>query len=181
MVMTDTELTEAESNIDVSPNNTSSDENISDNGFNKVAIGVLIGATLGGIAGALSTRGVVDRVNRTVRDVGNSVKKAASSVDDTIRQVGDAVHSVTTEVNSTVKDVGDAVKDATEGVSSTVQSTVNSVKSTAADVNSTVQNTVNAVKDTTGEMIPSNEKERNVTEQNTLYKLVPVNSNEAGS
>lgn len=179
MVTSSTGLTEAESNIDVSLNNTSSDESIADNGFNKIAIGVLIGATLGGIAGALSTRGVVDRVNQTVRGVGNSVKKAASSVNDTVKNVGDAVHSVTNEVNGTVREVGDAVKDATEGVSSTVYDTVNAVKHTAADVNSTMQNTVNAVKDTAGEMIPSNEEERNVTEQNTLYKLVPVNSSES--
>lgn len=174
-------LPAAESNVEDSTNYSNLDANPTANdGFTKVAIGVLVGATLGGIAGALTNRGVVDRINQTIRGVGNAVKRAAANVNNDVQNVGDAVYSVTTGVNDTVKDVGDAVKETAEGVNSTVRHTVSSVKHTAENVNGTVKSTLSSIKENAQENEPSGQQDTNNTpEQETLYKLIPVNPNES--
>lgn len=65
------------------------------NGLAKsVAIGALVGVTLGAIAGALANKGTAERVNRTVKGVGDVVKRAAEGVNNTVKDVGDAAKSV---------------------------------------------------------------------------------------
>lgn len=155
------------------------DPEITTNGFARVALGVLIGATLGGIAGALTNKGVVDRINRTVKDIGNTVKTTAVSVNDTVQEVGDAVYNVATSVNDTVKDAGSTVKETAEGVSGTMQHTLGAIRNTTKDVNGTVQETLDAVKKVTDDMNASTQPEVEKSSGETLYKLVPVNSAES--
>ncbi|MBD2075129.1 YtxH domain-containing protein [Phormidium sp. FACHB-592] len=152
------------------------DSEITDNGFARVALGVLIGATLGGIAGALTNKRVVDRINRTVKDVGNTVKTTAVSVNDTVQEVGDAVYSVATSVNDTVKDAGGTVKETAEGVSGTVQHALGAIKNTSKDVNGTVQETLEAVKKVSEDINTSAQPKVEKSSGETLYKLVPINS-----
>ena len=156
----------------------SSDQNVSPNSqaFTKVAIGALIGATLGGIAGALTNRGVVDRINTSVRGVGNTVRKTTAGIDETVKGVGNAVQSVAVGVNTTAKEINEAVRETAEGISGTVKSTVNTVQSTADDVQETVGSTVNTVKSVVEETTASANLAPDA-DQATLYKLVPVTGN----
>lgn len=154
-------------------------EDVTENGFARIAIGVLVGATLGGIAAALTNRGTVDRVNQTVKNAGDTVKKAAASVNDTVQDVGDAVSSVATGVNNTVREVGDAVKETAEGVNGTVKNTLSAVKDTTEDVNDTVRNTLDAVKQSAENISESPVKDASTSSGETLYKLVPINSSES--
>lgn len=140
----------------------------------KVAIGGLLGATLGLLAGALAHKGTAQRVNQTVKSVGNAVKGAAQSVDQTVKDVGDAVKSVAEGVNDTVKDVGDAVKGATEGVNQTVKSTVDTVKGTAEIVNDTVKDTVDSAKSAVEDVKVSANQGVKAPDKQTTYILVPV-------
>ncbi|MBD3885783.1 hypothetical protein IFO70_29145 [Phormidium tenue FACHB-886] len=164
-------------------NPTVMDEDPVNNGLTKVAIGVIVGATLGGVAGALANPGTVERINQTVRGVGEAIKKAAANVNDNVQTVGDAVHSVSTGVNNTVKDVGDAVKGATEGINNTVKGTLNTVKHTAEDINGTVKDTFNDVKDKTAAEAhnASDEEIVSASDNGTLYKLVPINPSESSA
>lgn len=167
-------------------NATVMDESPANDGLTKVAIGVLVGATLGGVAGALANPGVVDRLNQAVKGVGDAIKRAAANVNDNVQNVGEAVHSVSTGVNDTVKDVGNAVKDAAEGINSTVKDTLNTVKHTAEDVNDTVKDTFNdvkatTVKDTTEAHNASGEEAVGTSDNGTLYKLIPVNPGESST
>ncbi|MBW4460781.1 MAG: hypothetical protein KME47_11190 [Nodosilinea sp. WJT8-NPBG4] len=154
------------------------EQNVSPNSqaFTKVAIGALIGATLGGIAGALINKGVVDRINTSVRGVGNTVRKTTAGIDETIKGVGDAVQSVAVEVNATAREINEAVRETAEGISGTVQSTVHTVQSTADSVQETVGSTVNTVKSVVEETTASANLAPD-TDQATLYKLVPVTGN----
>lgn len=147
----------------------------------QIAIGAIIGATIGGVATALSNRAIVDRINQTVRGVGSTVKRAANSVDNTVRGVGDAVQSVATGVNDTAKEVGEAVKETAQGISDTVKSSINTVQDTAENVNDTVKSTADVVCSTTEEVTKSNQYNASGSENDTLYKLIPVNSTEADS
>lgn len=149
----------------------------------KVAIGALIGASLGAIAAALTNKGTAERVNQTIKGVGNTVKRAATGVNDTVKDVGDAVKNVATGVNDTVKDVGESVKGAATGVNDTVKSTVDAVKGTAVDVNDTVKGTVDAVKGAADEVKRSTSTNPNQgvkpSEKQRAYLLVPVEDEEA--
>ena len=158
---------------------TDPDSEITFNGFARVALGVLIGATLGGIAGALTNKRVVDRINRTVKDVGNTVKKTAVSVNDTVQEVGDAVYSVATSVNDTVKDAGGTVKETAESVNGTMQHTLGAIRNTTKDVNGTVQETLDAVKKVADDVNASTQPDVDKSSGETLYKLVPVNAAES--
>jgi gas vesicle protein len=124
----------------------------------KVAIGAVIGATLGAIAGALANRSTAQRVNMTVKNVGNTVKNAAEGVNQTVKEVGDGIQRVAVGVNDTVKDVGDAVKGTADDVSQTVKGTMNAVKGTAEDVN------------------PSGNQGVIVADKQRTYILVPVDN-----
>ena len=54
------------------------------NGLSKIAIGALIGATLGAIAGALTIKGTAEKVNQTVKNVGDKVKDAAQNFNQNV-------------------------------------------------------------------------------------------------
>ena len=144
------------------------------NGLSKVAISALVGATLGAIAGALAIKGTAERVNQTVKNVGETVKDAAQNLNQTVKGVGDAVRTVADGVNDTAKDVGDTVKDAVAGVNQTVQGTVDAVKGSAVGVNQTVRSTVDAVKDTVEDVKPSGNKPVKVSDNQQLFRIVPV-------
>lgn len=153
------------------------------NALTQIAIGAIVGATIGGVATALSNPTIVNRINQTVRGVGFAVKKAANGVDDTVRDVGDAMQSVATGVNDTAREVSDAVRGTAEGISGTVKSTINTVQGTVGDVNDTIKSTANAVQSTTEEISALSQRDtmsqRNTNgAESTLYKLVPVNSDE---
>ena len=60
----------------------------------KVAIGALIGATLGAVAAALTIKGTAQKVNQTVKGVGNAVKGATGSFNQTLKGVGDAIKTL---------------------------------------------------------------------------------------
>lgn len=158
---------------------TDSPETAWGNGLGKVAIGALIGATLGAIAGALANKGTAERVNQTVRSVGDKVKSAADGVNDTVKGVGDAVKNVAENVNGTVKDVGDTVKNAAEGVNDTVKSTVDAVNGTAEGVNNTVKGTVDAVKSAAEDVKQSTNQGVKTAEKQRTYILVPLEDDEA--
>lgn len=156
-----------------------------ENGFLRIAIGVLIGAALGGIAGALTNRNAVDRVNQSIKRVGNSVKEAAANVSETVQELGNAVNSVAVGVNDTVRDVGSSVRGAADQVTDTVETTVSTVQDTTDGVNETVKTTIDAVQNTVTSIQksgtlrsnqPTQPVERIVAASNggTLYRLVPV-------
>ncbi|PSB15715.1 hypothetical protein C7B61_06155 [filamentous cyanobacterium CCP1] len=185
MVSNNTPLLPSKSTSDPSVEQSSLDANLSanadelsNNGLSKIAIGVLVGATLGGVAGALANPGVVDRINRSIRGVGDAMKRAAANVTDDVQHVGEAVHSVSTGVNDTVREVGSAVKGAAAGINSTMKNTVNTVKNTADTVNDTVKDTVGSVKDATEGKKPLEGITASAADNGTLYKLVPVNPTE---
>ncbi|MDZ8053941.1 MAG: hypothetical protein RMX68_014980 [Aulosira sp. ZfuVER01] len=161
------------------------------NNLAKVAMGAIVGATLGAVAVALSIKGTAQRINQTIQNLGNGVKSAADGVNQTVKNVGDAIQTVAEGVNDTAKDVGDAVKTSAHGVNDTVQNTVSAVKVSSVKVNNTVQDTVSTVKGTAvsvndtvqntvdlGNRVveheqPSTQK-TNVPDDQTAYILVPV-------
>lgn len=153
-----------------------------DQGWATIAIGALIGATLGGLAGALANKRVVNGINQVIKDAGSSLKKTTSNVNVAVQDAGDAVFTITTNVTDTVKDLGESVKQTADSVNSTVRETIDTVRSTAIDVNGTVRTTLDSVKDTTEELIQPNEstpaKPEVEIEPDTLYKLIPVESSE---
>ncbi len=155
------------------------------NGFLKIAIGMLIGAAVGGIAGALTKKNNVDRVNQTVQGVGNSVRNAATSVSETVQEVGNAVNKVTVGVNDTIKDVGITVKGAADEVSGTVEITTSTLKNATEDVWDTIKTTIDAVQNTVTTLQKASDfrtvEQARPVEQivetatgGMLYRLVPV-------
>ena len=141
-------LDKSQDNIDLVTDN--SETYTTDSGNNnlaKVAMGAIVGATLGAVAVALSLKGTAERINQTIQGLGNGVKGAAKGVNNTVQGVGEGIKTVANGVNYTVKDVGDAIKASAEGVNNTVVNTVDVVKNTAVDINDTVKDTVDTVKD----------------------------------
>jgi gas vesicle protein len=131
------------------------------NGMSRLIFGILIGATLGGIASVLTNKNSVDRINKNIKNIGNTVKKTATNINDTIQDLGDAVQNVATGVNETYRDVE------------------RTIAVTAVDVNATVKDAVNVVKNPINSNVrssrtnnPASTKEANVN--GTLYKLVPI-------
>ncbi|MFB2736962.1 hypothetical protein [Umezakia ovalisporum] len=114
--------------------------------LSKIAFATFMGATLGALVGALAMRGAAQRVNKTVKNVGNLVKDTTDNFNQTIKGVGDAIKTVAEGVNDTVKDVSYALKGTAVDVNDTVKNTVVTVKGAAVDVNDTVQNTAEIVK-----------------------------------
>lgn len=127
-----------------------------ENGLEKIALGALIGATLGAIAGALAIKGTAQKVNQTVKNVGNTIKNTASGFNETVKTVGDTINTVANGVNNTTQDVGNTVRDTAMDVNKTVKNTVSAVTATAVNINDTVQNTANIVKSTTQGIYPVN-------------------------
>jgi gas vesicle protein len=140
----------------------------------KLALGGLLGATLGVLAAALAHEGTTQRVNQTVKSVGNAVKGAAEGLNDTVKDVGNAVKSVAEGLNDTVKDVGEAAKRATEGVSDTVKDTVDAVKSTAGGVSDTVKDTVDSAKSAAEDVKVSANQGVKTSDKQKTYILVPM-------
>lgn len=56
--------------------------------FNKIAVGTLVGATLGAIAGALAIKGTAEKVNQTVKNAGTTVRGAAEGFNQTVKDIG---------------------------------------------------------------------------------------------
>lgn len=144
----------------------------------KVAIGAIVGATLGGIAGALADKKTVDRLNRSVKDAGESLKRTTADLNRSVQDVGDAVLTLTTNVTDTTKDVGGVIRETAGHVNSSVQNTVNTLRSTANELTGTVQETVNSVKDATEGVRSVEESSTTTPDQDTLYKLIPVEPTE---
>jgi gas vesicle protein len=143
------------------------------NDFGKVMIGALIGGTLGALVTAFANKGTAERLNESIRRVGNTVKNAASGVNDTVRDVGEAVQSVAEGVNDTVKDVGDTVKGTVEDVNTTFRTTLNAVRTTSDNVNNTLRSTADAVQSTASDIKQSASQ----TVQQSPYQMayiVPV-------
>ncbi|AFZ37231.1 hypothetical protein Sta7437_3735 [Stanieria cyanosphaera PCC 7437] len=137
------------------------------NGLNRLISGVIIGATLGGIASILTNKNSVARINKNIKDIGNTVKKTAININDTIQDIGDAVQSVATGVNDTYRDVE------------------RTIAVTAVDVNATVKDAVNVVKNPINYNVQSSptSNETSTKQANingTLYKLVPIDQEQVG-
>lgn len=149
-------------------------------GLTKIAIGALIGATLGAVAGALATKGTAERVNQTVKGVGNAVKRTAEGVNGTVQDVGNATQTVAYGVNDTVKDVGNTVKNTAESINDTVKGTVDVVKGTSKDVNDTVKGTVDTLKNVAEDVKQSANQDAKLSEKQRTYILVPVDDDQSG-
>jgi gas vesicle protein len=141
----------------------------------RLLTGILIGATVGGVASILSSKSAISRINRNVQKVGNIVDKTATNINNTVKDVGEGVQSVAVVVNDTFQDVEVTFKSTADDVNETVKSTVSAVKTTAQSVNNTVKTTadiINTVKQ------PAENRESKPPNNNsgneTLYKLVPI-------
>jgi methyl-accepting chemotaxis protein len=169
------------------PSDSSEDPSLNGGGFSKVALGVLIGATIGGIATALTNKGTVDRVNQSIKGIGNSVKGVAIGFNKTVKEVGTAFNSVVSGVNEVVQDVGSTVRTAAEEVNETVESTMTHVKDTKDDVSDTMKSTSTAIQNTVATIQYASEQIRpqgtepaqsaaasQPSSTETLYRLVPV-------
>ncbi|MDR9899899.1 hypothetical protein G7B40_035885 [Aetokthonos hydrillicola Thurmond2011] len=158
----------------------------------KVFLGGLIGATVGGIAGALLIKGTAQKINQTVKNVGDKVKGASENFSRTAKGVGDAVQTVANGVNETIKDVGETVNSTATDVNQTVKKTADSVKGAANGMNETVKSTVDVVKDaatdaidsvkstaksTATDTLSSNNQIIKLPNDQTLYRLVPLDNN----
>ncbi|MCU0532606.1 MAG: hypothetical protein MUD14_01670 [Hydrococcus sp. Prado102] len=147
-----TEFTE-----DYTTNQVDTESTTANNGLGRLLLGVLIGATLGGIASAITNKSTVERINKNVKDIGNTVKKAATNINDTIKDIDNAVNSVATGISDTYKDVEHTV-------------IVNAV-----DAGQTVRSTVKAVKQPIANNIqPNAQASERVSQNGTLYKLIPI-------
>ncbi|MBD2195940.1 MULTISPECIES: hypothetical protein [Calothrix] len=178
-------LDKSDNNIDFATDK--SETYTTDSGSNnlaKIAMGAIIGGTLGAVAIALTIKGTAERINQGIQGLGNGVKGAAKGVNNTVQGVGTAIKTVADGVNYTVKDVGDAIKDSAEGVNNTVINTVDVVKNTAVKINDTVQDTVDTVKDKAVDVKDSVEdaanisnsesQTSNVPDEQATYLLIPV-------
>lgn len=156
----------------------------SSNNLAKIAIGAIIGGTLGAVAIALSIKGTAERINQTIQGLGNGVKGVAKGVNNTFQGVGEGIKTVADGVNDIVKDVGDSIKVSAEGVNNTVVNTADVVKNTAVKFNDTVQDTVDSVKNTAvdvkdtvkdvANLDNSENQDTNVANDQATYMLVPV-------
>lgn len=158
---------------------------ITGNGLLKIAIGALVGATLGGLAAALTNRETTEQINQTIRGLGKTAKTTAENLSNSVQSVGDAVNSVAANLSDTTKDVNEAVTSVTTNVSGTVKNTISTVKGTAEGVNETVKtamNVVNTVKDSVSgiqEVAQTGNAPSEVSNGETLYKLIPVGPDQA--
>jgi phage-related protein len=160
------------------PSNTDTTTTTSNSEIVRLLTGVLIGATLGGIASILSSKSAISRINQNVQKVGSVVDKTATNINNTVKDVGEAVQSVAVVVNDTFQDVEVTVKNTADDVNTTVKSTVSAVKNTAQSVNNTVKTTadiINTVKQPVENTESKQSKQPNNNGGNeTLYKLVPI-------
>lgn len=154
------------------------------NNFSKIMIGALIGGTLGSIAAALANRQTAERVNQTIRSVGQTAKSAAETLNDSVRQVGQAVNQIAVTVNESAQDVNSAVNSIAMNANTTAQDTIRTVQGAAAEVNASVNSTmnvVNAVKSGASNIQQSastSETVSTVNDEEKYYKLIPVSAEE---
>ncbi|MGG6268236.1 hypothetical protein ACQ4M3_33120 [Leptolyngbya sp. AN03gr2] len=162
------------------------------NGLSKIVIGASIGALLGGLVASLLTPETTTQFNRTIRNVGGTVKSTADNLNEAVQQLGVAVNSVAENIDGSTKDVNEAVDSVTTNVSDTVRSTVSTVRQTAEGVNATVKtvaNAVNAVRAIAKDVqqtptqrivnLPAAAPSPDKPNDETLYKLVPVNQEQS--
>lgn len=154
-------FTESTNQYTTEQSNTETTTTTTNNGISRLVFGVLIGATLGGIASVLTNKNSVDRINQNIKGIGNSVKKAATNIDDTIQDLGDAVQSVATGVHETYRDLERTIAVTAVDVNATVKDAVNVVK-----------NPINSNAQSSRASNPTSTKEASVN--GTLYKLVPI-------
>ncbi|MGL5871620.1 MAG: hypothetical protein ACRC2R_04505 [Xenococcaceae cyanobacterium] len=139
--------------------------------------GILIGATLGGIASILSSKNAIELINQNIKKVGNAVNKTATNINTTVKEVGEAVQNVAVVVNDTFQDVEATFKTTAEDVGVTVKTTASAVKNTTENVKGTVKTTadiINTVKQPMQNMGNQPTNNSNESENETLYKLVPI-------
>lgn len=92
------------------------------NGLAKAAIGGVVGAVLGTVALSLANKKTAQSINRSVKDVGNTVKNAASGVNDSVKNAVEAVKGVANKnVNETVETASNTEQATTEDISKTVE------------------------------------------------------------
>jgi gas vesicle protein len=154
----------------------------SNNGLSKIAVGALIGATIGGIVAALTLRESTERINRAVRDLGKTAKSTADSINHSAQKVGEAVSSLADNVSDTTKEVNEALISVTTNVGGTLLNTMSTVKGTAAEVNETVKTAVGTVKEGASGAIHQTTHTAGETPDvanngETLYKLIPIGQN----
>jgi phage-related protein len=165
-----------------------------ENGFAKVAIATLIGASVGAVAGILALKGSAQKINLSAKIIGNVIKNAVEGVNQTVKAASDTIKTAADGINETVKDVGNTVKNSAASANDSIKDTVDTVKNTAVNVNDTVKNAMQVVKgaanDVTGtvqdtvdvakkvvendEKKPSSNGSTNVTDHQRTYMLVPV-------
>jgi gas vesicle protein len=165
-----------------------------ENGFAKVAIATLIGASVGAVAGILALKGSAQKINQSAKSVGDIIKNAVEGINQTVKSASDTIKTAADGINETVKDVGNTVKNSAVNTNDTIKDTVSTVKNTAVNVNDTVKNAMHIVKgaasgvsetvqDTVDvakkvveneEKKPSNNGSSNVPDHPQTYILVPV-------
>jgi gas vesicle protein len=157
------------------PSNTDTTTTNSNSEIVRLLTGMLLGATLGGVASILSSKNAISRINQNVQKVGNVVDKAATNINNTVKDVGEAVQSVAVVVNDTFQDVEVTFKSTADDVNETVKSTVSAVKNTAQSVNNTVKTTADII-NTVKQPVENRESKQpnNNGGNETLYKLVPI-------
>ncbi|MBE9017183.1 hypothetical protein IQ272_13760 [Chroococcidiopsidales cyanobacterium LEGE 13417] len=157
----------------------------------KIGIGAAVGALVGAATVALASKVTVDRINNTVKGVGDAVKSAAEGVNNSVKNVGNAVKNVAENVNYTVNDVGTTIKGTAEDVNENVKGTVNAVKMSTHNAYYNVKGATDSVRLAT-EDISQNAKspieavaqqmaqsqavstEKQSEQKQTAYVLVPV-------
>lgn len=156
------------------PSNTDTTTTTSNREIVRLLTGMLIGATLGGVASILSSRSAISRINQNIQKVGNVVNKTAKNINNTVKDVGEGVQNVAVVVNDTFQDVEVTFKSTADDVNETVKSTVSTVMNTAQSVNNTVQTTADII-NTVKQPVENRDKQPNNNGDNeTLYKLVPI-------
>ncbi|NJL64585.1 MAG: hypothetical protein HC903_25685 [Methylacidiphilales bacterium] len=177
--------------------NTDSVSEYEENPIAKIAIASLVGATIGAIAGVLALKNSSQRINQSIKNVGNTVKNVVENVNQTLKDTSDTIKSAASSIDETVKEVGKTVKNSAVDTNDTVKDAVDSVKDTAVNVNDTVKNTMHIVKgaatgvqetvkdtvDIAKKVVADDEKSSNseniqVSDNQTTYILVPVEHQE---
>ena len=146
----------------------------SGSGLSRIAIGALVGATLGGLAAALANRETGSRITQTIRNFGGVAKNTASNVVEMAKQIEETVDAIAVSVNDTVEDLGEATGNITVNLGGTVQNTMSTVKGTAQGLNTTLKAATGAVRGATG--TNGSSEEQTLMDPNTgkRYKLTPV-------
>jgi gas vesicle protein len=166
-----------------------------ENGFAKVAIATLIGASVGAVAGILALKGSAQKINQSAKTIGDVIKSAVEGINQTVKSATDTIKTAADGINETVKDVGNTVKTSAVNANDSIKDTVDTVKNTAVNVNDTVKNAMHIVKgaasgvsetvqdtvDVAQKVVENDDEKKsasngstNVPEHQRTYILVPV-------